>query len=176
MLTFQYLFLAPLCGQGRRVEEIPSFSPSEAFQSHLSWTSGEGLKIQSLNAYLLFLGPEPLSLHPLSSTSWLHCLDNNEELSLALSVGCFVHASTQKDSCWSLQSLPTCPKAYFRHLHQTHCTGVHSMVVLFLVKSAHSPWEETEYHRAKGRELGTFLSSAAVSSEPGTLSPTLHSE
>lgn len=46
---------------------------------------------------------EPLSLPPLSSTSWLHCLDNNEEPSLAASMGCFVRASAQKDSCWSLQ-------------------------------------------------------------------------
>lgn len=73
----------------------------------------------------LFLGTElvpqePLSLPPLSSTSWLHCLDNNEEPSLAVSVGCFVQASAQKDSCWSLQRAANLPESNFRHLHQTH--------------------------------------------------------
>lgn len=48
---------------------------------------------------------EPLSLTPFSSTSWLHCLDNNEEPSLAVSMGYFVHASAQKDSCWSFKGL-----------------------------------------------------------------------
>ena len=66
----------------------------KATMNHCSWMliPGHGIGSQ-----------EPLSLPPLSSTSWLHCLGNNEEPSLAVSVGCFVHASAQKDSCWSLQ-------------------------------------------------------------------------